>query len=392
MTFNLTIRNLLHRALENLGKCWKRKTCSIKMVNLKDDRNYNLQVRKEKIRPIKSKRRSKCRRENQRVRYVLLVVAKENWNEYKRTREMVGAKETQREKCYWNNERRTDCLMPNTVEAYQHSARLTCSVALSVGRFPHRPCTGPAPWIQTYHKLCVLKPVRVHARLGLLERWGWNPDLVPAGYEIWASDLTSLCPMVIPAWKGAVRTDHRAVTCTKCWARHLMAWVDRCHSHVHYRLQKALLTWWAGLPALSHQLHCHEGNLLCFTSLEIHFLLIEHQQLMRHLLHCLLLLCCLPPPSTHTYILLGILFSPRLLLGDLIHCLQCLIYISNRDSELQTGKSWLKCVTSGLSLTGLKWDIQIPVCEMMTGWVLDDPKSQNPSHRWTQPRAFVTCQ
>lgn len=78
MTFNLTIRNLLHRALENLGKCWKRKTCSIKMVNLKDDRNYNLQVRKEKIRPIKSKRRSKCRRENQRVRYVLLVVAKEN--------------------------------------------------------------------------------------------------------------------------------------------------------------------------------------------------------------------------------------------------------------------------------------------------------------------------
>lgn len=133
-------------------------------------------------------------------------------------------------------------------------------------------------------------------------------------------------------------------------------------------------------------------DLLCFTSLEIHFLLIEHQQLMRHLLHCLLLLCCLPPSPTHTYILLGILFSPRLLLGDLIHCLQCLIYISNRDSELQTGKSSRKCVTSGLSLTGLKWDIQIPVCEMMTGWVLDDPKSQNPSHQWTQPRAFVTCQ
>lgn len=57
----------------------KRETCSIKMVNLKDERNYSLHVRlrKEKIRPRKS-RRSKCRRENQRVRHVLLVVAKEN--------------------------------------------------------------------------------------------------------------------------------------------------------------------------------------------------------------------------------------------------------------------------------------------------------------------------
>lgn len=72
--------NLLHKALENLGKCWKRETCSIKMVNLKDERNYNLHVRfrKEKIRLIKSRRRRKCRRENQRVRYVLLAVAKEN--------------------------------------------------------------------------------------------------------------------------------------------------------------------------------------------------------------------------------------------------------------------------------------------------------------------------
>lgn len=146
MTFNLTIRNLLHKALENLGKCWKRETCSIKMVNLKDERNYNLHVRfrKEKIRPIKSRRRSKCRRENQRVRYVLFAVAKENWNEYKRSWEMVGAKETQREKCCWNNERRTDCLMPNTVEAYQHSARLdlfSCPFCREIfSQTLYRPC------------------------------------------------------------------------------------------------------------------------------------------------------------------------------------------------------------------------------------------------------------
>lgn len=33
-------------------------------------------LEEEKIRPIKSRRRSKCRRRSQRVRYVLLVVAK----------------------------------------------------------------------------------------------------------------------------------------------------------------------------------------------------------------------------------------------------------------------------------------------------------------------------
>lgn len=38
----------------------------------------HVRFRKEKIRPIKSRRRSKCRRENQRVRYVLFAVAKEN--------------------------------------------------------------------------------------------------------------------------------------------------------------------------------------------------------------------------------------------------------------------------------------------------------------------------
>lgn len=53
-------------------------------------------------------------------------------------------------------------------------------------------------------------------------RWGWNSDLVPC----WLRDLgkrPNSVPMVISAWKGAVRTDHRGVTCTKCWARHLMA-------------------------------------------------------------------------------------------------------------------------------------------------------------------------
>lgn len=36
---------------------------------------------------------------------------------------------------------------------------------------------------------------------------GWNPDLLPTGHWIWASDPASLHPRVIPAWKGAARTE-----------------------------------------------------------------------------------------------------------------------------------------------------------------------------------------
>lgn len=150
----------------------------------------------------------------------------------------------------------------------------------------------------------------------------WNPDLVAAGHEIGASDPTSLCPMVIPDWKGAVRADYRAVTCVKCWARRLMDWVDSCHPYatVGYRklslgelvfmLYPIIIIAIKG-PAV---FHIFRDTFSVNTASAV--------KTMQQLLGCLLfLLYCPPAPPTPTCILLGILFSPHLLLGDLIHCL-----------------------------------------------------------------------
>ena len=66
MTFNLTIRTWLHRALENYGKCWKKKT-NIKMVNLKNERNSFCLLDLERTSQRKTRVGSRCRRWDERV-------------------------------------------------------------------------------------------------------------------------------------------------------------------------------------------------------------------------------------------------------------------------------------------------------------------------------------
>lgn len=211
--------------------------------------------------------------------------------------------------------------MPNTVEAYQHSARLDlfrcpfCREIFSQTLYRHCPMNSDTP-----------QAVCSEARKSSCKAWAARE----VGVESWLSscwlrDLGKRPNFSVPHGNSCLEG------CSEDWSQ---------SSNMHEMLSMAPHGL-GGQVSFSCSLRATESSsglvswsfcsissaslpwkdLLCFTSLEIHFLLIEHQQLMQHLLHYLLLLCCLPPPPTHTYILLGILFSPCLLLGDLIHCL-----------------------------------------------------------------------